>query len=400
MKRVATALAGIFLIAGCAIQNVRSGNLEKVAPESVGPSSSRLELAGRAMEEAIADGTIPGGVLAVVRHGKIAWLEAYGNRSVVPQTEPMTTETMFDLASCSKPVSTAMSALILYDRGMLDLDSPVSRYLPGFDDKNGSIKVAHLMTHTSGLPAYAPVEKLSEKYGSPSPQGLLEHICHVRRDFTAGADFQYSCLNYITLQHIIEKISGQSLRQFAHENIFRPLGMRHTDYLPGENDRKKWAGKIAPTTLEKDGSLLCGNVHDPLARVMNGGISGNAGLFSTAGDLAVICAMLQNGGSWGGKRILEEKTARLMRSVPGFASRFGRTYGWDVSSPYASCNGTLLSKDTYGHTGFTGTSIVIDPVNDCSIILLTNSVHPDEKRKGIIKLRKEISDIVASALIW
>ena len=390
----------LLLLLLAATAYAHAASIRKASPRKVGLDAERLEEVDSAIGEAVGKGQIPGAVVAIVRHGRLAYLKAFGNRQTYPAEKPMTTDVIFDLASCSKPVSTAMSALILYDRGMLDLDSPVSRYLPGFDDKNGSIKVAHLMTHTSGLPAYAPVEKLSEKYGSPSPQGLLEHICHVRRDFTAGADFQYSCLNYITLQYIVERISGQSLRQFAHDNIFRPLGMRHTDYLPGENDRKKWAGKIAPTTLDKDGNLLCGKVHDPLARVMNGGISGNAGLFSTAEDLAVICAMLQSGGSSGGKRILEEKTARLMRSVPGFASRFGRTYGWDVSSPYASCNGTLLSRETYGHTGFTGTSIVIDPVNDCSVILLTNSVHPDEKRNGIVKLRKEISDIVASALIW
>ena len=390
----------LLLLLLAATAYAHAASIRKASPRKVGLDAERLEEVDAAIGEAVGKGQIPGAVVAIVRHGRLAYLKAFGNRQTYPAEKPMTTDVIFDLASCSKPVSTAMSALILYDRGMLDLDSPVSRYLPGFDDKYGSIKVAHLMTHTSGLPAYAPVEKLSEKYGSPSPQGLLEHICHVRRDFTAGADFQYSCLNYITLQYIVERISGQSLRQFSHDNIFRPLGMRHTDYLPGENDRKKWAGKIAPTTLDKDGNLLCGKVHDPLARVMNGGISGNAGLFSTAEDLAVICAMLQSGGSWGGKRILEEKTARLMRSVPGFASRFGRTYGWDISSPYASCNGTLLSRETYGHTGFTGTSIVIDPVNDCSVILLTNSVHPDEKRKGIVKLRKEISDIVASALIW
>ena len=220
----------------------------------------------------------------------------------------------------------------------------------------------------------------------------------MKRSFEPGTDFQYSCLNYITLQHIVERCTGLSLRDYTRTHIFAPLGMEHTDYLPLGEDLSRWGSLIAPTTRQPDGSVLRGQVHDPLTRVMNGGVSGNAGVFSTVDDLAVLCAALQNGGQWQGARILSPATVLAMRSVPQWASQIGRTYGWDVHSPYASCNGSLLSPQTYGHTGYTGTSIVIDPVNDVSIILLVNAVHPIDGRSRMVRLRSLISNIVAGAM--
>ena len=316
----------------------------------------------------------------------------------------MTTETIFDMASCSKSMSTAISIMQLCENGMLRLTDPVANYIPDFcnwKDEEGNtatIRIQHLLTHTSGLPAYASVEFLKKKYGAPNPEGLLEHICLVKRQFKPGTDFQYSCLNYIVLQNIIQKCTGQSLRDYASEHIFLPLGMHHTFYLPIGEDHSRWTNLIAPTTRQDDGSVLRGQVHDPLARIMNGGISGNAGVFSTVDDIALLCATLQNGGRWKGTRILSEQTVHTMRTVPEWAKEFGRTYGWDVSSPYASCNGELLSSETYGHTGYTGTSIVIDPVNDISIILLVNAVHPIDGPSRMVRLRSLISNIVASAL--
>ena len=154
---------------------------------------------------------------------------------------------------------------------------------------------------------------------------------------------------------------------------------------------------VAPTTRQSPDSVLCGMVHDPLARIMNGGVSGNAGLFSSADDIAILCAMLQNDGVWNGKRILSRQAARLLRTVPRFAEPYGRTYGWDCYSPYASCNGDLFSKQAYCHTGFTGTGIVIDPELDCSVILLTNAVHPNGGG-SVVRLRSIVSNVVASSL--
>ena len=379
-------------------------HLRVVSPRKVHLSEEKLAKADSAILDAISRKEIPGAVLGIVRHGCMAYKKAYGCRQVYPTIEPMTTETIFDMASCSKSMSTAISVMQLCENGMLRLTDPVANYIPDFcnwkdgEGNTATIRIQHLLTHTSGLPAYASVESLKKKYGAPNPEGLLEHICQVKRQFKPGTDFQYSCLNYIVLQNIIQKCTGQSLKDYAREHIFLPLGMHHTFYLPIGEDYSRWTDLIAPTTRQDDGSVLRGQVHDPLARIMNGGISGNAGVFSTVDDIALLCATLQNGGRWKGTRILSEQTVLTMRTVPEWAKEFGRTYGWDVSSPYASCNGELLSSETYGHTGYTGTSIVIDPVNDISIILLVNAVHPIDGPSRMVRLRSLISNIVASAL--
>ena len=389
--------------------------LPRVAPEQVGMDSRHLQYADQAIETAIVEDGIPGAVLAVVRHGKMAYLKAYGNRRVYPKTEPMTTNTVFDMASCSKSMSTAISTLILAEQGKLRMLDPVSRYIPDFKDwesadgkEKQTIRIADLMTHTSGLPPYAPVTEVSKQYGSPNPDGLMEYIATCPRDFRPQTDFQYSCLNYITLQHIIETVSGQSLRQFAKEHIFDVLGMTHTDYLPCIQDKKgnwvntedlpEWASLIAPTEKQPNGQVLCGQVHDPLARIMNGGISGNAGVFSCAEDIAVLCAALQNGGEWNGRRILSPLGVKAMRTVPRATASLGRTLGWDCFTAYASNNGDFLSPNTYGHTGYTGTSIVIDPDTDTSVILLINAVHPEDGH-GVVRLRSLIANAVAASII-
>ena len=389
--------------------------LPRVAPEQVGMDSRHLQYADQAIETAIVEDGIPGAVLAVVRHGKMAYLKAYGNRRVYPKTEPMTTNTVFDMDSCRKSMSTAISTLILAEQGKLRMLDPVSRYIPNFKDwesadgkEKQTIRIADLMTHTSGLPPYAPVAEVSKQYGSPNPDGLMEYIATCPRDFRPQTDFQYSCLNYITLQHIIETVSGQSLRQFAKEHIFDVLGMTHTDYLPCIQDKKgnwvntedlpEWASLIAPTEKQPNGQVLCGQVHDPLARIMNGGISGNAGVFSCAEDIAVLCAALQNGGEWNGRRILSPLGVKAMRTVPRATASLGRTLGWDCFTAYASNNGDFLSPHTYGHTGYTGTSIVIDPDTDTSVILLINAVHPEDKH-SVVRLRSLVANVVAASII-
>jgi len=397
--------------------------LPHVKPESVGMSSALLARTDSAIMKAVNDGDTPGAVLAVVRHGKIAWLKAYGNRQTWPTKLPMQTNTIFDMASCSKSMSTAIATLILCQEGYFRLLDPVSRYIPGFQDwkdedgETTTIRIQHLLTHTSGLPAYASVSELKKLYQVPNPDGLIEYIGQMRRQFEPTTDFRYSCLNFITLQRIVETVSGQSLRQFARSHIFGPLGMNHTDYIPCAPDEKgiwhntdepcwaslmpqgeDWRSLVAPTERQEDGTPLCGIVHDPLARILNGGISGNAGVFSSAEDIAVLCAALQNDGEWDGQRILSPQATRLLRTVPRFAEPFGRTFGWDCYSDYASCNGDLFSPATYSHTGFTGTGIVIDPLNDCSVILLTNAVHHEDS-PGMVRLRSIVSNLVAASIL-
>ncbi|KAA6329581.1 hypothetical protein EZS27_021624, partial [termite gut metagenome] len=372
---------------------------QRIAPELAGMDSRRLLYADEAIQKAIDNKEIPGAVLAIVHHGKMVYLKAFGNKQIYPQTVPMDVNTVFDLASVSKSVSTAISAMILLERGKLRLLDKVNVYIPDFNgweddaEKTIDIRIIDLMTHTSGLPPYAPVETLKEKYGAPNPNGLIEYISTCPRDFKPQTDFQYSCLNYITLQRIIETISKQNLREFAKANIFNILGMAHTDYHPtGETLQRS-----APTEKQQNGSVLTGIVHDPLARIMNGGISGNAGVFSDAEDLAVLAAALLNNGEYNGKRILSPMGVRTMRTVPRAVLRFGRTPGWDIFSPYASNNGDFFGPNTYGHTGYTGTSLIIDPDNNTAVILLTNRVHPDDGGEAV-RLRSLVANAVAASI--
>ena len=417
MKRT---LLSILCLAGFMAASAQ--HLQRVAPEQVGMDSRRLMYADAPIEEAIAKKEIPGAVLAVVRHGKMAYLKAYGNKRVLPNVVPMTTNTVFDMASCSKSMSTAICTMILIDRGLIRLQDPVNRYVEGFqnwtseDGKHKkTIRVQDLLTHSSGLPSYVGAPIVEKKYGTLNAAGLMEYISTCKRQFEPQTKFQYSCLNFITLQHIIQNVSGQTLRDFARQNLFDVLGMDYTDYLPCVVDKDgnwvnttdanwaklvegDWHDIIAPTEVQPNGQILCGQVHDPLARVMNGGISGNAAVFSSAEDIAILCAALQNDGSWNGKRILSPFAVKAMRTVPRAVSTLGRALGWDCFSSYASNNGDLLSPNTYGHTGYTGTSIVIDPENDISVILLTNHVHPKDEH-GVVRLRSLVSNAVASAIV-
>lgn len=404
-------LLGYLLWAAYALSSLAQP-LPRTTPEEVGLDPRRLAQADAVIGDAIAQGEIPGAVLAVVRHGQMAYLKAYGYKQVYPTTEVMREQTVFDLASCSKAVSTAISTMILVEQGKLRLLDPVSRYLPAFtgwtstDGKTTrNIRLVHLLTHTSGLPAYAPVSSLVERFGCVQPDSLMQYIATCPRSFEPETDMAYSCLNFITLQHIIEQVSGQSLRAFATEHIFRPLGMQHTDYIPLDTagsplpeGQTLALSTIAPTEKTAEGGVLCGQVHDPLARKLNGGVSGNAGLFSTADDLALLCAALQNEGEWNGYRILSPQGVKAMRTPPAHLASFGRALGWDNLSAYASNKGDLFGSQAYGHTGYTGTSIIIDPETDTSVILLINAVHPTDSH-SVVRLRGLVSNVVAASIV-
>ena len=421
------------LIAGWATQ---AQPLQRVAPEEVGMDSRLLTNADKLIEEAIAEKRTPGAVLAVVRHGKLAYLKAYGHKQTEPTVaDTMTTNTIFDMASCSKTLGTTLCVMKLIEQGKIRLIDAVETHLPGFknwESKDGKrkrfIRIEDLLTHASGLPAYASVNEVKKQYGAPNPKGLMDYIAGWRRDFEPKTDFQYSCLNFITLQNIVEKVSGQSLRDFAQENIYGPLGLKATDYLPCKQDEKGfwyntdfpyWSGKagsveekiikqkdiepylkdIAPTEIQKETQqALRGQVHDPLARVLNAGISGNAGLFTCAEDVALLCAMIMNDGTWNGKRILSPLACQLMFTVPSWEQELGRTYGWDAYSSYSSNKGDLLSRSAICHTGYTGTSIAIDKENDISIILLTNTVHPHDNT-STLRTRALVFNAVAGSII-
>lgn len=338
---------------------------------------------------AISENRIPGAVLCVVHNDKIVYEQAYGNRQVYPDTLPMTTKTIFDLASLSKVVGTGMTMMTFIEEGLVSLDAKVSAYLPEYE---GDATIRHLMTHTSGLPAYAQWKTLLKDHPNATAAEkkaiLLNHVCHCSRLCEPGADCTYSCLNFITLQYVMEAVSAQPLSVLAQTRVFRRLGMKHTGYCFGP------IPDVAPTEIQPDSTCLIGVVHDPLARVMNSGVSGNAGVFSNAEDLSKLAIwMLQPR-----RGPFSEATLRLMMTVPADLQQFGRALAWDCSSDYSACRGTLLSHETVCHTGYTGTSMVVDPENKIAVILLANRVHPYDKG-GVNTLRKQVADAVANVLL-
>lgn len=376
--------------------------LQRVTPQQAGMDPARLSQVDKVIEESVQAGEIPGAVLAVVRDGKMAYLKAYGNKSLYPATEKMTVNTVFDLASVSKPVGTAIPIMQLVERGKIRLTDNVSMYIPGFqpwiDSVSGrkvEIRVIDLLTHTSGLPPYAPVQDIVEKSGAPNPEALMDWIAKCKRDFRPTTNFQYSCLNFVTLQNILQKVTGEKLMEYTKRELFDVLGMKNTAYNPSGDLIKM----VAPTERQKDGSVLLGRVHDPIANILNDGNSGNAGVFSNAEDLAILAAALMNGGEYNGKRILGKLTLETMTRVPESVKQQGRSLGWDNFSSYASNNGNLFHPEkTFGHTGYTGTSFIIDPVSKTAVILLSHRVHPEDKG-SVVRLRALVANVVAGSII-
>ncbi|HNW58160.1 MAG TPA: serine hydrolase domain-containing protein, partial [bacterium] len=276
-----------------------------------GVNLARLALIDKAVQLAIDRGDIPGAVVLVSHGGEKVLHRAYGNCQLVPDTLRMQPEMMFDLASVTKPVATATSIMILAERGQLRLTDRVSEYVPGFSryvrpDSTlaEEARIWHLLTHTSGLPSYTNADKAAEVLGTPcTTAALVDYIAKLPKLSPPGEAYTYSCLGFITLNRIIMAVTGQDVSAFARENIFEPLGMHYTTFNPDETLRLT----CVPTEVQANGLPLRGIVHDPLAR-LQGGISGNAGLFSTASDLARYCQMMLNGGILGETRILSPVT--------------------------------------------------------------------------------------------
>ncbi|MDE6139537.1 MAG: serine hydrolase [Alistipes sp.] len=379
--------------------------LRQVDPQQVGIDPSRLSCVDQAVMRSIDSGDAPGAVLCVVRHGCIACLRAYGNRRVVPDTVAMSEDTVFDLASLTKVVATNTAVMQLVEQGRLRLGDRVDRYIAGFegwrnpDDVRDTthIRIIDLMTHTSGLPAYVRLAAVAAECPGrsfPDRDATIGYIAHCRRISPPHEEYRYSCLNYVTLQHVVECVCGESIDRYAAEHIFRPLGMADTRFLPDA----ELSARCAPTIVDADEGVLCGVVQDPLARQLCGGVSGNAGLFSTAEDLAVFVQTMLSGGEHCGVRVLSPLAVKAIATVPRGYEEFGRTLGWESCCGYSSTAGDLLSPSAYFHTGFTGTSIVIDPALDLGIILLTNRVHPCSTG-SVARMRAEVANAVAGAIV-
>ena len=397
-------LAALLLCVSGLAQSVKVTN-----PKRCGMDPDRLSLVDGVIEGAIREGAVPGAVLSVVRGERIVYLKAYGYKSVVPDTVKMTVETMFDLASLSKCVGTTLSFMQLIENGQVRLTDNVDRYIPGFkpwtDPQTGEtvdITVRDLMTHSSGIAAYYDANRIVQRFGANQPDSLMRVIAtEVRRYFRPGTGFLYSCLNFITLQHILENVTGQRLCDYAAEHVFAPLGLQHTCYFPLQDDLRTPAEHadllplVAPTAVQADGTPLLGAVHDPLARLANGGNSGNAGVFSNAEDLSRICMAIMDGGG----KILSPAAVELMCTIPPENDpAVGRALGWDKKSPHSGPRGDLFDPDTtLEHTGYTGTSIVIDMKTKTAVILLTHRVHPVDEG-GVGRMRAQVANIVASSL--
>jgi len=343
---------------------------------------------GPVVAEEIEKGSFPGAVVLVGRRNDILYWEAFGREVIEPYAEPIDRETIFDLASMTKPIATATSALILSDRGAIELDDRVSKYLPAFGcNGKEQTRIKHLLTHTSGLPAYTNANALKEQFGSPCPDELIEKICGFQAASVPGEKFRYSCLGYITLARIVEVVSGKDIADFSRRNIYARLGMKNTAYNPPDS----WEQDIAATEIV-DGQLLRGTVHDPLAQLM-AGKSGNAGLFSNVYDLSIYCRMLLNSGDWKHRRILSSESVAMLTTEQSH----GRAFGFDVNSSYSWVKGDHAPDGAFCHTGYTGTSIVCDPASGLFVIILTNRAHPNDE--GATKpVRKRIADIVFSSL--
>ena len=339
--------------------------------------------------QAIRDNRIPGAVLLVGHNGQVLYRKAYGNRALLPSPEPMTADTIFDCASLTKVVATTSALMKLFEEGKLRLNDRVTQYLPEFQDGKSEITIRNLMTHFSGLRPDLDLEPEWSGYETGIHRALVDKPAG-----PAGVRFVYSDINYILLGEIARRLSGTTLPDFAGKTVFQPLGMHDSMFQPPASLRPR----IAPTEmLEKSRQILRGVVHDPTARDM-GGIAGHAGLFSTADDLGRFCQMMLDKGSWQGQRIFSPLTVEKFTTPQSPPDQpILRGLGWDIDSPYSAERGDLFPIGSYGHTGFTGTSLWLDPASHTYVILLTNAVHP-HLRPAITSLRGKVATIVAASV--
>ncbi|MGA9448722.1 MAG: exo-beta-N-acetylmuramidase NamZ domain-containing protein [Candidatus Sulfotelmatobacter sp.] len=338
------------------------------------------------IQQAIHERQIPGAVLVVGHNGQVIYRRAYGDRALEPRRETMTLDTIFDLASLTKVIATTTAVMQLVEQGKVRLNDPVAKYLPEFS-QNGKedITVRQLLTHYSGLDPDLDLRTAWEGKETAYRMAFAE-----RPEDAPGSKFSYSDVDFIVLGALVERVSGEGLDEYAARHIFARLKMMHTRFVPPV----AWRAKIAPTQYDENEHMLRGVVHDPTARRM-GGVAGQAGLFSTGDDLAKFAQALLNGG---GGILSAQSVEKMTRPEQPPSAPVLRGFGWDIDSPFSSNRGELLPVGGYGHTGFTGTSMWIDPTTETYIILLTNAVHPRGKGNAIA-LRSKVATAVAAALL-
>jgi uncharacterized protein YbbC (DUF1343 family)/CubicO group peptidase (beta-lactamase class C family) len=361
-----------------------------IAFHPIAPAAQSADFSGvdAAATDAVASGEIPGVVVLVGRHGEILLHRAWGSRAVVPNPLPMLPDTVFDIASLTKPFGTALAVMSLVERGRIDLDAPLSRYLREFRAASFSqVTIRRVLTHTAGFGAIPATKSLSVGF----PKAARE-LAAKALDYTPGGGFQYSDTGFILLAEVVRRVAGEPLDRYLQHAVFGPLGLTDTTFHP----RDAMSGRVAPTEFW-EGTLLQGRVHDPRARLL-GGVAGHAGMFSTAADLARLCRMLLNLGSLDGRRILRADTVKAMwtgsRDTDG-----ARALGWDISSPFSRPMAPFFPVGSLGHTGFTGTTVWLDPPTRSYMIILTNRVHPTGGSAARIReLRTRVSAAVGATL--
>jgi CubicO group peptidase (beta-lactamase class C family) len=354
---------------------------------ATGLDAAKLAQMDAEINRAIADHKLPGGVLWVETKGT-NYHKAFGRRAVLPKSETMTEDTIFDAASMTKVLATTPALMLLYERGKLSIDEPVATYVPAFKGggKEG-ITLRHLLTHTSGFS-----RTLSRSPDWSDFKKAFQLVCAEHPSHPPGANFLYSDINFIILGEVVVRISGMGLAEFAEREIYQPLKMTDTGYLPPASK----LSRIAPTEkLWRE--VLRGKVHDPKAQSM-GGVAGHSGVFTTASDVARFARMMLNGGELDGVRILKSETVKLMTAVQTPATvKARRGLGWDIDSDFSRPRGDKFPIGSYGHTGFTGVCLWIDPFSETFWMLLSNRVHP-EQSGNIYALQKSLATLAAEAV--
>ncbi len=357
---------------------------QAAAPRAI--VDARLAEVDRAVDQALMDGKLPGCVVVIGRRERVLLRRAYGFRAYAPDPEEMTLDTVFDLASLTKPLATASSIMVLADRGKLDLDAPAARYVPEFARAGkGGITLRQLLTHTSGLRADTPLADFEL-----GRDVVMQRIYDAPGRVPPGRAFAYSDTGFLVLEEVVRRVSGQDLAAFSEQNVFQPLGMSQTRFLPGPEER----ARAAPTE-ERDGVWMRGQVHDPRAFLL-GGVAGHAGLFSTAEDLTRYAQAMLGQGEIDGHRVWSWRTALEFfapHDVPGAV----RALGWDVQSGYSGNRGDGWSPRAVGHGGYTGVVIWLDPARDAFVLVLSNRVHP-EGNVNVNALAARIGTIATSVL--
>jgi len=387
--KLPVSIPGIFKIGDGICSPKVSTSLRSVSPEEVGVSKDVIENVSKIIEESIKDKAFPGATIAVGRKNGLFMMKGFGKLSYEEDSGEVKIDTIYDLASLTKVIVTTTACMKLYEEGKLRLDSKVSSYIPEFGVKGKEkITVWHLLTHSSGLPAY-------KKYflETKGKENIIKRICDEELEYEPGTKSVYSDLGFILLGVVVEKLTGENLEDYIKRILFDPLEMKDTMFNPPKN----LLGRIAPTEDDPWRKRVAhGEVHDENAYAM-GGVSGHAGLFSTVRDLAKFCQLLLNGGIYNGKRILKRSTIEYFTKKVDIPEST-RALGWDTPSKEGSSAGRFVSSKAFGHTGFTGTSIWIDPEKDLFVVFLTNRVHPTRENQKIREVRQRVHDAIFSSI--